>query len=211
MTCTGERIAPLFGSIPDRNGRRFDWWNKLFHLQARRPSHDAGTLDLTAFDWGREGENRLRSLAQWIVVAWVASKRRAGSPTYRPDAPLTMRGPWTLRLSMGVVREKIGSALWRNGLSLLGLLRLVEQAVPSPGPAALSRCGNSGITLYDGSTRFGSGIRSPKIGCSSKPTGTRSPQAPKLRKARRLSSLLNQPKLLRRDVPIRSRGFQSRL
>ena len=64
------------------------------YQRARRPSHDAGTLDFTASDWGREGNDRLRSLAQLIAVAWVTSMRRPSGPIgigrggfLRPEPP----------------------------------------------------------------------------------------------------------------------------
>ena len=79
----GRFRASLFGAMGCRCLSCFDWFTKLVNLQALRPSRDAGTLDLTAFDWGGEGNDRLRSLAQWIAVAWVTSRCRPGGPTYR--------------------------------------------------------------------------------------------------------------------------------
>ncbi|CAM2070767.1 hypothetical protein SCOR_35650 [Sulfidibacter corallicola] len=75
------------------------------HLQAWRPSHDAGPVGLATSDWASEGDSVLRYLPQLVVVAWVASIGGASCSTYRPGAPLMMRGLWALRLRIGLARE----------------------------------------------------------------------------------------------------------
>ncbi|CAM2068181.1 hypothetical protein SCOR_22625 [Sulfidibacter corallicola] len=119
----GRFRAPLFGSIDCRYTSCFDWLSKLLNLQALRRSHDAGTLDLKAFDGGREGIERLRSLAQLIAVAWVASTCRPSGFTApaQPTAttPLSSDGDfehlgygrvWRIAWSTSLCRPVYGAA-----------------------------------------------------------------------------------------------------
>ena len=130
VTLGGRFSGSLFCVTDDCYLGCFDWWSKLLHLQALRPSLNAGTANERASKcrpsrptyrpyapltmrglwslWLRigdvRGNDRLRNLAQSIAVAWVALKSRPSGPTYRPYAPLTMRGPWSLWLRIGDVR-----------------------------------------------------------------------------------------------------------
>ena len=89
----GRGFASLVGVTCCRCMGCFDWLSKLLNLQALPPLSRCGDFDLAASDWRREGDAVLRSLAQYIVVAWVASKRRPSGPTYRPNVSLVMREP----------------------------------------------------------------------------------------------------------------------
>ena len=58
-----ELLASLLSGFVCLQIRGFDWWSKLLHLQALRPSQDAGSLDYAASLAGGLGSDRLRSLA----------------------------------------------------------------------------------------------------------------------------------------------------
>ena len=93
------------------------------------------------------------ALGRLEAVRLNSFKGPPGWWTYRPDAPLTMRGPWTLRLPIGGVRGVIGFALWRNGLLKNGLLRNVGLAGQPTGFTPLSRCRDFGISDFESGLR----------------------------------------------------------
>ena len=150
--------ASLFGVTHFRGTCCFDASAQRANLQARRPSQYAGFSQIGASmnAWlPTRDASLLNNSKRW---GYAASTGGASCSTYRLDAPLPMRGPWTVDLRWCAVREMFGFALWCNWLLLLGLLRRVGPA-PWAGTAGMARhlqrrrpshkCGNSRANRFE--------------------------------------------------------------
>ncbi|CAM2065279.1 hypothetical protein SCOR_07860 [Sulfidibacter corallicola] len=145
---TGHRVLSRHAGTPSSS--RFEVSGRRPNLPRRRLSQHAGTLGTTHFEKYIQRMYLLGSafsLGIRELPVRVASKCRAGGPTYRDDGSLCMRELWARRTSKST---SSGCTYWApRSLSAYGnsqfeSLRSVGPAAQPTATTALSACGNFG-------------------------------------------------------------------